>query len=64
MAQITITDRTIRVVSVGELPDHEWRRMVKEHGLQDHVFDVADYSFDGLRHEWVFTYSPVSQRVR
>lgn len=63
VVEVTVTAKTVRVVSVGDLADHEWRAAVKEHGLEGCVFDVADYTTDGYRHEWLFTYSPAPQVV-
>jgi len=61
---VTITETTMTVIAHGEVPDEEWRRLIREYQLQGHMIDHVDYrlnrSQDGseLIHYWRFTFTP------
>ena len=68
MIHVTVTDRTVKLVSTTDISQQEWQTVMAENGLQNCSLTLEDYTVDDYDvsvpvHQWTFRLSDVNTTV-
>jgi hypothetical protein len=68
MIHVTVTDRTVKLVSTADISQQEWQTVMAENGLQNCSMTLDDYTIDDYDvsfpvHQWTFRLLDVNTTV-